>query len=484
MGSAPQVKIYFNSVYMTEDAMSETSQTGYPLSDASACYSAAIGINSGTAGFIDMRNNIFYNTISTPHDNVNKKKSPAIMIYDETVNPFQHSDYNIYKMDRQWHSIWCDYYYYVALIGDPGDGSNVWKHVPLSDAYCDSDFDSDAADDDCKDWQDFTGEDSHSRNHTYTFDCSGGLTPTIQTDSMIFIDIDDLHISEDDIITGEDVGIDEDFDGDPRIGPTIGGDEGCAYGTWKGTDATKPTDWFTASNWGCSHIPTATTNVIIPSGCPAYPGTYSTSDTAKCKTLKIEAGATVTIIDTKVLKCTGQIANYGILGLTSISYIECGGDFTNGGTFTASSTSTVTLNGTTTITTGGTSNYFGNLTIAGAVTLADDININGTFKLQSNSFNTGNNDMFVGGHWLTPNSGGTFTVGTSMVTFDGIATQYVNTTDATGATANENNFTFYNVTISGTDVIIRIDEANQNKVQFNNISIDIDKKLQFKTDQD
>ncbi len=219
-GSSPQIKIYHNSVYMTVDAKTNSSETAYPLNSATSCFAGAIGIKTTLTNFIDMRNNIFYNTISPVHTNQFKPQYP-VMLY-ETTNPFYDSDYNIYKMERQLHSIWCKNRNYVAAVG----GGSTGDAKPLTDNNCDGGAGSSSYGSGCADLQDFTGNDAHSRNHSITFACSG-YPPAILTDTIIFIGSDDLHIDLSDAIPGTDLGITEDGDGDTRTTPySIGADQG------------------------------------------------------------------------------------------------------------------------------------------------------------------------------------------------------------------------------------------------------------------
>lgn len=77
--------------------------------------------------------------------------------------------------------------------------------------------------------------------------------------------------------------------------------------TWTGkTDK----DWNKASNWSPSATPTTGMNISIPSGVSRYPEIKS--GTAKCKSLEIESGASVTV-DGGALEIAGSIDNDGTL---------------------------------------------------------------------------------------------------------------------------------------------------------------------------
>ncbi len=113
---------------------------------------------------------------------------------------------------------------------------------------------------------------------------------------------------------------------------------GCAAGYWKGTTST---DWNTASNWCDLTVPTAATNVIIPSSPTNQPVIGSAG--GLCNNIVINSGATVTTSGGNSLTVSGN--------------------FTNNGTFTANSGSVI-FNGTTAQSiSGSTSTTFYNLTM-------------------------------------------------------------------------------------------------------------------------
>ncbi|MEI6436153.1 MAG: hypothetical protein WCP32_15055, partial [Bacteroidota bacterium] len=100
-------------------------------------------------------------------------------------------------------------------------------------------------------------------------------------------------------------------------------------------------DWNTASNW-CTGVPTASTNVVIPSG-----GNQPViGATAVCNNLTISSGATLTITGSNTLTVSGNWAN-------------------NGGTFTRNS-SAVIFNGTAQTIGGSSATTFNNLTFSGS----------------------------------------------------------------------------------------------------------------------
>ncbi|MCV2485436.1 hypothetical protein OD917_10905, partial [Flavobacterium sp. SH_e] len=118
----------------------------------------------------------------------------------------------------------------------------------------------------------------------------------------------------------------------------------CIAGYWTGATST---DWNTASNWCGNTIPTATTDVVIPSGT-TYQPTIAASTTALTRNLTINSGATLTMANS-----TNALLNVS-------------GNFTNSGTFTPGTAGTVTFNGTNQ-STNVTSFY--NLAISGSGTL-------------------------------------------------------------------------------------------------------------------
>ena len=77
--------------------------------------------------------------------------------------------------------------------------------------------------------------------------------------------------------------------------------EGCVPGTWTGT---VNTDWNLPANWQCGNLPDGATNVVIPSGLPAYP--VISSGIVVCNNLTFQAGAGITITNS-TLQIAGAI---------------------------------------------------------------------------------------------------------------------------------------------------------------------------------
>ena len=203
---------------------------------------------------------------------------------------------------------------------------------------------------------------------------------------------------------------------------------GCSSaGTWLGTTST---DWNEASNW-CGGIPTASTNVTIPSGTTYAPHIGAAGGV--CNNMTISSGATLTVDGAYNLTVSGNWTN-------------------NGGTFTPG-TGTVTFNGTGAQAIGGTeaSQTFYNVVVSktagqtlsvGGSTTALTVNnltettgnftapatltINGNATLTSGTFTAGANTN-IAGDWT--NNGATFTPGAGTVTFGGTSAQALGGSD-------------------------------------------------------
>ena len=126
----------------------------------------------------------------------------------------------------------------------------------------------------------------------------------------------------------------------------------CTAGYWIGATNT---DWNTSSNWCGGTVPTAATNVVIPSG-----GTQPVISAASvCNNLTINSGATLVINGSNTLTVSGN--------------------WTNNGTFTAG-TGTVVFNGSAqTVGTG----PFNNLTLGGSgVKTITGVTVNGILSME------------------------------------------------------------------------------------------------------
>ncbi len=88
----------------------------------------------------------------------------------------------------------------------------------------------------------------------------------------------------------------------------IGADEftatGSGAGVWRGVDS----DWLNVNNW-CGEVPTATTNVTIPTGRPFYP--IITTSAPVVRDITVDAGGTITITGVGKLAVYGAISTSG-----------------------------------------------------------------------------------------------------------------------------------------------------------------------------
>ncbi|SEL53795.1 hypothetical protein SAMN04488505_102494 [Chitinophaga rupis] len=137
--------------------------------------------------------------------------------------------------------------------------------------------------------------------------------------------------------------------------------------TWTGAVSTS---WFVNGNWSTGAIPTAATNVTVPSGLTNYP--LINTGTATAQDLSIQTGASVTV---------------------SSALLQLGGAITSTGTFTAANGS-IEMNGTAAQTIPANTwatNTILNLTInnTAGVTLAGTLNISGVLKVTAGQLNTG-----------------------------------------------------------------------------------------------
>ncbi|MFA4917250.1 MAG: hypothetical protein WC560_11360, partial [Syntrophales bacterium] len=89
---------------------------------------------------------------------------------------------------------------------------------------------------------------------------------------------------------------------------------GCIAGTWIGGIST---DWNTASNWCDAAVPTASTNVVIPSG-----GNQPVIGAAAvCNDITVYSGATLTITGSNTLTVSGNWTNSGAFTANSSTVI-------------------------------------------------------------------------------------------------------------------------------------------------------------------
>lgn len=92
-------------------------------------------------------------------------------------------------------------------------------------------------------------------------------------------------------------------------------------GLWVGGTPGQEQNWGTASNWDDNTVPTATTNVIIPTGRTYYP---SVAGTHSCNDLDIQDGALVTVNSTGNLTLNGKLkTGQGSSGTLIINGGDC-----------------------------------------------------------------------------------------------------------------------------------------------------------------
>jgi len=144
-----------------------------------------------------------------------------------------------------------------------------------------------------------------------------------------------------------------------------------AITSFEWTGAASTTDWFTASNWEGSIVPTTNYDAVIPGSLSFYPNI--SSGTASCNALSISTGGTLTISSTGNLQIAGTISNSGTFNATDGTVTLNGGSVQ---TIPASVFSTNTIK---------------NLTLnnSSGTTLAGTLNITGTYTPTSGVFTTG-----------------------------------------------------------------------------------------------
>jgi len=160
-------------------------------------------------------------------------------------------------------------------------------------------------------------------------------------------------------------------------------------GLWTGATSTS---WSTGSNWDDGNVPTSSTDVTIPSGCPRYPsvsGLYigSTSGSYHCANIEVQSGGS--IITTSSVYCYGKATING--GTWNHNYnsssswnVESGGELeVNSGTVNIGRSS---------------SDYYTDLILdsggtvdinGGTLGITDEFEVNGTLTIASGTVQCG-----------------------------------------------------------------------------------------------
>ncbi len=140
----------------------------------------------------------------------------------------------------------------------------------------------------------------------------------------------------------------------------------AANQTWIGVTST---NWNTASNW-CGGVPSAATDVIIPSTAPNMP--TLTGGTGTARNITINGGGSLTIAATGILDLFGSVTSNGTFNSTAGNINFRG---TSSQSMPAFAVNNVTING------------------SGGVVLNGNAAINGTLTLTNGSISIGNNSL-------------------------------------------------------------------------------------------
>lgn len=160
---------------------------------------------------------------------------------------------------------------------------------------------------------------------------------------------------------------------------------------WTGNTST---NWSIASNWSTNAVPTAANNVLIPTGRPNYPSSYSAAPVAN--DLVIESGASVSIeagfdmdLGGNVYVNTGGTLNLSANAGPVAPKLSVAGNWVMNGTMTPN-TSIVTFDGTAAQTLQGTSNFYTlNINNSAGVSVSTGMAyVNGGLELDLGTFTT------------------------------------------------------------------------------------------------
>ncbi|MFZ4707721.1 MAG: T9SS type A sorting domain-containing protein [Bacteroidales bacterium] len=147
---------------------------------------------------------------------------------------------------------------------------------------------------------------------------TSSLTEDVNFSSIVGADSDFLHINPSistPINNGGVLidGITIDFDGETRSGstPDIGADEFSPSFAWTGSINS---DWNTSGNWSWNGVPTAASDILIPTAAINPVVNEAIGSPAVCNNLTIEAGGILTINPAKALTVNGSLTNNGGTG--------------------------------------------------------------------------------------------------------------------------------------------------------------------------
>jgi hypothetical protein len=203
-------------------------------------------------------------------------------------------------------------------------------------------------------------------------------------------------------------------------------------GQWTGSVST---DWATGGNWCTGVAPTSAVDVIIKSTAVRMPEVITTGS---CKSLTIEAGASVNTLITGTLNIAGVLTNNG----------------------TMSNNGTTNFNGSVQQTFSGINSFY-NLTVnnAAGVLLPSNIGVNNNLLIAGGVLNANNFSMDVKGNWTNNASATAFAGGTGTVSFSGTTAQLM---------AGSFSTRFNNLTIANTGNAVSL---NANAVIQGNLNI-------------
>jgi hypothetical protein len=169
-------------------------------------------------------------------------------------------------------------------------------------------------------------------------------------------------------------------------------------GLWSGVTSTA---WTTASNWGCSAVPTATTDVVIPGSAVNMP---AASTAVNMRSLTVDPSATITLSGAGALNIYGNLTNNGTISGANawVNFMGTAAQTINGGTYNRVSldnaaglttTAALTINDTLQLVNGKVTLGSNNLTIGSSARLlgnsaANYIVTNGTGSLVINNIGT------------------------------------------------------------------------------------------------